>query len=269
MLFAGIRPDPEIAMRTPMTPMTPTAAALALFTLVCLPALGAPDRVIVSGSLGFSEMIDSRGEQAFHRLTGQSAYFNTRTGSFTTGNTLDGITSFDSEKSVFEISYDEVFPEASLTDYLNFGYFGVVETVGYDEHGDEEILDVSFVIASPFGSFLDKDFRVENIFPGIDEASLVHALTSSFDSPLFFDILFSAVGSDDFRGLIGLGRLDSQGSLEEIRNGDVMMLLAFNRDDDLAREIGFLETFILRVPAPGVLALGALAGVTVVRRRRD
>jgi hypothetical protein len=251
-----------------MTLRTPRAAALALFALVALPALGAEDRVIISGSVSFSEMTDSRGEQAFHRLTGQSAYFNTRTGSLTTGNQLDGITSFDSENSVFEISYNEVFPEASLTDYLHFGYFGVVETVGYDEHGDEEILDVSFVIASPFGIFPDTDFRVENIFPGIDEASLVHALTNSFDSPLFFDVLFSAVGSDDFRGLIGLGRVDSEGAVEEIRNGDVMMLLAFNRDDDLASEIGFLETFILRVPAPGVLALGALAGITAARRRR-
>lgn len=250
-------------------PAASTALAVTLFAISGASAGPVTDIVTLGVSLHYSERVDEQGNLAFHRLRGQSAFFTTRTGSLTTGGMLDGVTTFDSKNGVHEITFDEVFPEASLTDYLNFGYFGLVETVGYDLEGKEVVLDTSFVIAVQWGVAIQEWLTVSNLLGVPDEASLVDALGNSFDSDLFFTALGSASGNPDLMGMIRLGSHDGN-QYQHVRDGEPLYLFAFNAGEDgiYGQEIGFIDTAILRIPTPGVLALGAFAGLSASRRRR-
>lgn len=231
-------------------------------------ALADVDVVTIGVSLDFPGMPGPQGETPFRRLTGQSVFFSTRTGGSTTGGQLDGVTSFDSANAVHEITFNEVFPEAVLTDYLRFGYFGVLETVQPDGDGGEVVTDRSFVIASAFD--FAQGLRVEDLFPTLTEARLVNALTGSFDSPEFFTALDATMANNNLSGDIGL----LLAGVGQIRQGGTLTLYGFFADannpgsDDVGRDVGFLDTSIVRVPAPSAACGLALAGLVAGRRRR-
>jgi hypothetical protein len=247
-----------------------TVASLASFVALALGAGLAPsaagfDRVTIQGGLDFPDGSDSQGPSYF-RLAGQSAFFSTRTSSFTTGGQLDGFTTFDSENGPFEIQFLEVFPEQNLTDYLQFGYFGVVETVTVDAVLGETVTDRSLVVAGRLDGF-----TISQIFPFMTENELVDALVGGFDSPQFFDALFSAVGNPDLLGDIRLSQAEIDGLPEVVRQGESIGLYALIGGDngDEAVNIGYLATAVLRVvPAPSSFALAVLAGLVAGRRRR-
>ncbi len=233
------------------------------------------DVVTISGSLGFAA------DNGFYRLRGQSVYLSERTNSGTTGGQLDGLTSFDSETSVFEIRFGEVFPEANLLDYLTFGYLGVVETVALVDDGFgglvEEVVDTSIIVAGNFGD-MSSETRFSDIFGGFTEAELVAALTNSFDSPEFFAALDVLSNDPRLAGDISLSeaRFDPDAGFfisETIETGESLSLFAFTGGDDgdVASDIGFLETNVTRVfdiPTPGTVGVLALSGLVAGRRRR-
>ncbi len=226
------------------------------------------DRVTIAGAIGFPDGSDPDGPSYF-RLAGQSAFFSTRTSSFSTGGQLDGFTTYDSENGPFEAQYFEVFPEVNLTDYLRFGYFGVVETVTFDAALGETVTDRSLVFAGRFGEF--DGMTIDQILPFTTESELVDALVSNFDSPQFFDALFSAVGNPDLQGDIRLSQREPGGIAETVREGESIGLYALigGANGDEAVDIGYLATAVLReVPAPSSVALAVLAGLVAGRRRR-
>ncbi len=189
----------------------------------------------------------------FFQLRGQSVYFSNRTSSLTTGGQLDGIDCRDNELAQFDISFLEFFPEESLSDYLTFGYFGIVDTIAaIDTDGDgivdtEEVIDTSFVMA--IEDTLGEGATVEDYFPSLDEATIVTALTTTFDSPEFFDALFTAVGHPDLTGDIALLQVNA-GFASPVRPGQQLTLVAFkagvNGDEGMA--IGSIATTISRIP---------------------
>ncbi len=200
-------------------------------------------------------------DTSHYTLAGQSAYLQERAFGGTSGGQLDGIQS----NGGFGVYYAEVFPEANLTDYLTFGYFGIVET--YSDTGDApraiELTDTSFVMALTPG--IGVGGKVEDFnTPGYDEATVVAALTGSFDSPEFFDLLNSWSDQSDHFGAIALP--------QEGITGDTLDLIAFigGPDGDEGVKIGELNTRITRnlIPAPGATALFGLAGIAAIRRRR-
>lgn len=221
------------------------------------------DEVIISARLDFPDQADSG---LYYRLTGQSVYFSVRANSFTTGGQLDGLDSFASDPSGVTISFTEVFPEVQHADYLRFGYFGVVETLQVSQDGGPDtIIDRSIVIAGKFNE-LD-GLRVEDLLPGLDEMTLLDALTNSFDSPEFFSALDSASGDMRLQGDI---RLTTDPTDEnpsgEVRPGEAIGLFGFF---DQATEIGYLGTTVYRpVPSPGAVGVLGLAAFTGMRRRR-
>lgn len=208
----------------------------------------------------------------FYRLRGQSVYFSQRTNSGTTGGQLDGFDSRDSAQAVAEIQFGEAFPEANLTDYLTFGYFGVIDTFEFVDDGfggfEEVLVDSSIIIA--VNGLLNEDaVRVEDLL-GIDEASLLAALTGSFDSEEFFDALDAATQNPQTRGQIALIQSDTV-TTTFVRGGESLSLFAFIDGDsgDLGRSVGFIDTTILRiVPAPASCGVLAFAGLAAARRRR-
>jgi uncharacterized protein (TIGR03382 family) len=250
-----------------------TVASLASFVALALgaglaPSAAAFDRVTIVGGLDFPDGSDAEGPSYF-RLAGQSAYYSTRTGSFTSGGQLDGFTSFDSENGSFEVQFVEVFPEQSLTDYLQFGYFGVVETVTVDAVLGETVTDQSLIVAGRFG-VLD-GLTINQIFPFMTESELVDALLGGFDSPQFFNALFSAVGNPDLLGDIFLAQGEPGGIDEIVRPGENLGLYALigGVNGDEAVSIGSLSTGVQRViPTPSSFALAVLAGLVAGRRRR-
>lgn len=193
------------------------------------------------------------GEVKYHRLVGQSVYFSNRVNSATTGGQLDGIDCRNDEFAQFNVSFFEFFPETNLTDYETFGYFGVVETVtAFDTDEDgiedfEEVTDVSFVMATRDN--LGESTRVDDYFPGLDENTLVTALTTSFDSPEFFEALFSAWNNPDLLGDIQIRQVNGS-SATVIRDGDSLTLFAFTGGEfgDEGEQIGYLTTDIARIP---------------------
>lgn len=232
------------------------------------PAAGTFDRVTIAGSLSFPDGSDSDGPSYF-RLAGQSAYYNTRTGGFTTGGQLDGFTTFDSENGPFEAQYIEVFPEVNLTDYLQFGYFGVLETVTFDAALGETVTDRSLVVAGRFG-VLDGQ-TIDQIFPFMSENELVDALVNGFDSPEFFAALSSVSGNPNLLGDIHLTQREQGGVIEIVRQGESIGLYALlgGVNGDEAVDIGYLATAVLReIPTPSSFALAVLAGLVAGRRRR-
>lgn len=232
------------------------------------PGASGSDRVTIAGGLDFPDGSDSQGPSYF-RLAGQSAYFNIRTGSFTTGGQLDGFTTFDTKNGPFEIQFFEVFPEQNLTDYLQFGYFGVVETVTVDAALGEVVTDRSLVVSGRFGVL--EGLTINQILPFMTESELVDALVNGFDSPQFFSALFSAVDNPDLLGDIRLTQAEPDGLLEVVRQGESIGLYALIGGDngDEAVNIGYLATAIHRViPTPSTLALAGIAGLIASRRRR-
>lgn len=203
--------------------------------------------------------------EPFRRLVGQSVFFSQRTNSGSTGGQLDGVTSFDSQNAVHEISFGEAFPEPNLTDYLRFGYFGVVETVEIGSEGQEIITDRSLVVAAnSFASGL----RADDIF-GVSEEALVNALTNSFDSPEFFGALDVVTNNPNFSGVTGL----ILAGVSQIRQGDSLTLYAFYPDPsndfvESGSDIGFIDHTMIRVPTPSVALLLALGVLPLARRRR-
>lgn len=193
------------------------------------------------------------GEFEYYRLTGQSVYFSNRTSSLTTGGQLDGLDCRNDPLAQFDISFFEVFPEVNLTDYLTFGYFGVVETItAYDTDGDgledfEELTDTSFVMA--IADNLGEGALVEDFFPTLNEDTLVTALTTTFDSPEFFDALFTAIGHPDLAGDIQIRQVNGQ-IANVIRPGEQLTLVAFKGGEfgHEGQAIGYVNTDIARIP---------------------
>jgi hypothetical protein len=232
------------------------------------PAAANFDRVTIAGALDYPDGSDPDGPSYF-RLAGQSAYYSTRTNSFSTGGQLDGFTSYDSENAPFEVQFIEVFPEVNLTDYLRFGYFGVVETVTFSAALGETVTDRSLVIAARGVAF--EGMTIDSFLPFMTESELVDALVNTFDSPQFFDALFSAVSNPDLLGDIFLSQGEPGGVDEIVRLGESLQLYALIGGDngDEAVSIGSLATGVQRViPTPSSLAPAVLAGLVAGRRRR-
>lgn len=250
-----------------------TASVVALMA-AAMPAAARIDIVSIQGALDFPAAAKDlpEGSQTFYRLRGQSAYISTRTNSGSTGGQLDGITSFDSENGFFDVTFGEVFPEAILTDYLSYGYFGVIETVITSPEDGEQVIDTSIVMAGAY-PFVLGGLRIDEILPVASEADLLPALTGSFDSPEFFSILNSLPSNPDLLGDIGLGFVDTTISnvVDNVRDAGILTLYAFTGGEagDLAVNVGYLTTGITRVvPAPAPAAMLAFAGLAATRRRR-
>ena len=219
----------------------------------------------ISVSLNFPPAPDEFG-QPFRRLAGQSVFFSQRTNGGSSGGPLDGVTSFDSQNAVHEITFVEAFTEANLTDYLRFGYFGVVETVEIGSEGQEIITDRSLAVAAQFD--YAQGLRVEDIF-GVSEATLVNALTTTFDSPEFFSALDIATSNPNLSGATGL----TLSGVSLIRQGDSLTLYSFYPDPsndfiEVGSDIGFLDHAVIRIPTPSVASLLALGVLPLARRRR-
>lgn len=199
-----------------------------------------------------------------YRLVGQSVFFSQRTNSGTTGGQLDGVTTLDSQNAVHQITFGEVFPETNLTDYLTFGYFGVVETVDIVDD-TETVVDRSIVVAA---NSLAAGTTLQDVFPGLTEDVLLTALTTSFDSPEFFQALGIATNSANLKGTTGLLEI----GIGEVRTGSSMSLYGFFTSEavngDFAVDIGFIDHSIYRVPTPASAGALALAGLAGLRRRR-
>lgn len=227
----------------------------------------------VSDSITIGVSLDAPDQSAlpgsYRVLRGQSAYLSFRTANATSGGQLDG---WDSNTGFGEITFTEVFPESNLTDYLTFGYFGVVETYTLEEDDDGnlfEVLSDQSVIVGAFGSFA-VGASIQDVIPGLDEATLLNALLNSFDSPEFFQAL-DAVGSDPgLQATIGL--VDStSGTPQEIRGGENLRLISFSGGiaGEEGIDVGYLYTTVSRVPAPGAITVLTLAGLAASRRRRS
>lgn len=184
-----------------------------------------------------------------YELTGQSAYLQYHTSSSTSGGQLDGVVSGGTS-----ISYTEVFPPPSLSDYLEFAYFGLVET--YDENSD--LLDTSFVVALAPG--IGVGLTVADLFT-YTEAQLVVAMGTSFDSPEFFDIMGEVSNLASARGVIGVPPV--------AQVGEVLDLIAFvgGVNGTVGVKIGTLATTV--VPEPASLGLLSIASLALLRRRRS
>lgn len=224
-----------------------------LAALMGVSGTAAQDLVQIGGGFYDCGIETAPGEVEYYRFIGQSAYFSQRTSSFTTGGQLDGIDCRNDEFAQFDIAFFEVFPEASLTDYLTFGYFGVVETVtafdtDFDGNVDfEEVTDQSFVMATR--GQIGVDAKVEDFLPGYDEETLVTALTTTFDSPEFFDALSQISGHPDLAGDVYLWQVNA-GIANNVRVGEQMSLIAFQggENGDEGYLLGYLTTAITNIP---------------------
>lgn len=235
-----------------------TALAVSALAGITAPTFGDQDDVYIEGFVDFPAAFEG-----YYDLVGQSAYIQQRTNSGTSGGQLDLVQSTVG----FVVSYTEIFPEAVLTDYLTFGYFGVVDThelveIGLRADFVDQIIDTSIVMALQPG--VGEGQTVENFnTPGYDEATLVAALAGGFDSPEFFAVLDSYGDQSEHFGTIGL----PQAAVV----GDTLDLIAFigGPNGDEGVKIGEVSTRIERVvPSPGATAILGLAGIAAIRRRR-
>lgn len=214
-----------------------------LTVLAGLAGTASADSVSIDGTL------DAPDAGGSYTLIGQSAFFVTTAGGFSSGGQLDGVGS-----GAFGIGYEELFPPPSITDYQRFGYVGLMET--YDGAGD--LADVSLVVAMQPG--FGVGMTIGDVLSGLDEATLVAGISGSFDSPEFFDLLFAAVGSPDTSGNVALPTVPLP--------GDTLTLVAFTggANGDLGVAVGTLSVTI--TPAPGALGLIGAGGLVAARRRR-
>jgi len=182
-----------------------------------------------------------------YRLTGQSAFIQTRTGSGTSGGQLDGVTSGSTT-----MSFQEVFPPPSKADYIGFAYFGILETL--DLVGN--IIDTSLVMAFDAGDGVGT--LVDDTFP-YTEAQLVSAMTGGLDSPEFLDMLDLVPANASTLGDIAVPVLG--------RPGTTMDLVGFIAGSS-GLNVGTLKVTV--VPEPSSFALLALAGLSLwIYRQRN
>jgi len=193
--------------------------------------------------------LDSPGDGGYYKLTGQNAYIQHRTSSGTGGNQGLGVTTPGTV-----LNYQEVFPEASLADYLTFFYFGTIET--YDIN--DQIVDTSLVIGFLAGEGVGT--TVPALFPDFTEAQLVAALTGSEDSAEYVAFREDVENSS----LTGAAITTIPGNA-----GETLYLVAYLTPaggNDEGAVIGSLTTVI--TPEPASLALVAVGGLAMLRRRR-
>lgn len=179
-----------------------------------------------------------------YQLSGQSAFIQTRTDSGTSGGQLDGVQSGGTA-----ISFTELFPPASLADYLGFAYFGIMQTRDIFD----DVIDSSLIIAYAAGSGVGQ--TVGDTFP-YTEAELVSALTGSFDSPEFFDMLDKVPTNASTLGEITIPPIG--------RPGTELDLVAFigGPDGDLGVKVGTLGVTV--VPEPSTIGLSLIAGMVLL-----
>ena len=233
-----------------MLPFRSGALALVAFAALASSASAFTDNVSIFGDLYTLDSGDTL------ELAGQSAYIQYRTSSSTSGNHLDGV-----QSGGFGIAYAELFPEANLTDYLTFGYFGIVNTLT-DSRSFNTITDTSLIVAMQPGVGEGQTFDSFNT-PGYDEATLVAAMTGGDDSAEFLAVLESLSDNSSLLGAIDLP--------QEAIVGDTLDLIAFigGPNGDQGVKVGELNTSITReIPTPGATALLGIAGLCVTRRRR-
>lgn len=183
-----------------------------------------------------------------YRLTGQSAFIVVQTGGSTSGGQLDGV-----ESPGATIVYNEVFPPPSLSDYLTFGYFGLVETL--DAGGD--VVDLSLVMALRSG--VGTGQAIGDLFAGQDEATLVAAFQTP-DSPEFLSMLDAVAMSAFAQGDVGIPPIG--------RPGETLTLVAFTDGLDGTLGVGVGTLSDTTVPAPAGACVFGAAALAYVRRRR-
>ena len=200
--------------------------------LVLLTGTAAADTVTIDA------VVDSP-DSGSYRLSGQSAFIQTRTGSSTSGGQLNGVVSPGTS-----ISFEEIFPPPTMADYLGFAYFGILQTL--DEF--DEIVDTSLVVAFDAGSGVGT--VIVDTFP-YDEATLVAAFTGGDDSLEFLDMLDLAPANGSTLGDIAVTPIG--------RPGTLLDLVAFigGDDGDVGVKIGTLGVTV--VPEPSSLSLLLLA----------
>lgn len=181
-----------------------------------------------------------------YQLTGQSAMLKTTPDSLSSGGQLDDVASPGTV-----ISYEEVFPPATLDDYKFFGYYGRILT----KDSADAVTDTSIIMAFRQGEGVGH--RISDYF-SYSESTLVTAF-GSFDSPEFLDLIGGVSGNPLTRGIIEV--------LPIGRPGESLDLVAFTGgvDGDLGVSVGSLTYSV--VPAPAS-ALFLLAGGAVFGRRR-
>jgi hypothetical protein len=191
-------------------------------------------------------------------LRGQSNFFQTRTDGGTSGGQLDGV-SFPGAS----IQFTEIFPPPSIADFLQFGYFGLMET--RDEAG--AVIDTSLVVALRQQP-LDRGFTpgvgqsIQDIFAALvyNEAQLVDAMSNEFDTDEFFALGNEVGGSAIGRGDIGIPSI--------ARPGETLNLIAFIGGDDGVLGVDVGDIGVIVTPTPGATALLGLSGAAMLRRRR-
>ncbi len=182
-----------------------------------------------------------------YQLTGQSAMFKTTPDSLSTGGQLDDVASPGAV-----ISYEEVFPPATLDDYKFFGYYGRILT----KNSGGDVTDTSIIMAFRQGEGVGH--RISDYF-SYSEATLVAAF-GTFDSPEFLDLIGGVSDNPLTRGIIEV--------LPIGRPGETLDLVAFTGgvDGDLGVSVGSLTYSV--VPAPASTMLLLAGGAVVGRRRR-
>lgn len=185
-----------------------------------------------------------------YSLIGQSATLLTRTGGSSSGGQLDGVSTGNTV-----IGYTEVFPPPQITEYMQFGYFGRVNTFNLDPGVPD---DTSLIVALQPGVAIGQ--RIGQIFPGMIESTLVTAF-DTFDSPEYFEFLDAVLANSSSLGTVELPTVP--------RAGDTLDLIAFIGGADGSRGVKIGDFHFAIVPEPaaglGLLLLGAMG---IARRVR-
>ncbi len=214
---------------------------MALFLTLCAGVANA-DYVTINVGL------DSLATGKYH-LRGQSAFLQTRTSSGTSGGQLDGV-----ESGGATIQFNEAFPPPTLSDYLGFAYFGILETLD----DSDAVIDTSLIVAFDSGSGVGQ--AISDTFP-YNEATLVNALTTSFDSAEFLDMLGLVPSNATTLGDIAVPPIG--------RPGTVLNLVAFTGglNGDLGVTVGTLGMSVVPEPATCLLLILAVSGWCLRRGR--
>ena len=204
------------------------------------------DEAIILNQLGLNSNDHSS------ELVGQSAFITRRASGGASGDPLFSVT----PPGDF-IEYEEIFPEASLEDYLTFGYFGVLQTRDQFTFGR-----VDFISTFLPGTY-DENTTVSFFF-GIDDtidlAQIFNETPDSADSPEFAAMsVFFFNSSDTVMGDIALPTLDIP------RLGQTLDIVAFFGVGGTAIKIGELSVAV--VPEPSTLALVGIFAVGLAMRR--
>lgn len=220
-----------------------TLCCLSLVAICATSALHAQIITTIDVDLDANSPVNS-----YYQLTGQSAFLQYFTSSSTSGGQLDNLESGNSL-----VSFIEVFPPPSLSDYIAYSYFGRLNSVVGDE-----IDDTSFVIALQQGYGVG--LMVEDLF-AYTEADLVTAF-DSFDSPEFLDVLDSIGAIAEAKGEFNIPSLSQPGTKLD--------LIAFigGPNGDLGVKIGEIGVTVVPEPTSAALSLGAFAMFAILRRRR-